>query len=126
MTKAIEQAAQKQYPKGSDMEQQIVAKFFDPTGSWSWFVMNQDPEDPDYLWGIVSLGTLDSALVDGYEVEMGSFSLSELQAVKGPLGLGIERDLYFKPTTAAEVWKKLTTGEAAALISGSFSLGGRE
>jgi hypothetical protein len=32
------------------------------------------------------------------ESEWGYFVLSELQAAKGPLGLPIERDLYFKPT----------------------------
>lgn len=63
--------------------------------------MNQDPEDPDYLWGIVK----------GFEVECGSFSLSELQSAKGPLGVGIERDLHFKPILAKEVWKRLLAGE---------------
>jgi hypothetical protein len=58
-----------QYPRGSDMEQKIVAKFFNPTGSWTWYLMNQDPDDPDYLWGIVK----------GFEVEIGSFSLSDLR-----------------------------------------------
>ena len=101
MTKEIEKKAQRQYPKGSDLEQMIVAKFFTPWTNWTWYVMNQDPQDPDYLWGIV----------DGYEVEMGSFSLSELQAVKGPWGLKIERDLYFKPVTARQLWERLTEPE---------------
>ena len=101
MTKEIEKAARAQYPMGSDFSQKIVAKFFDPTGSWSWYVMNQDPSDPDYLWGIVK----------GFEVEMGSFSLSELQAVRGRFGLGIERDLHFHPVPAAVIWDKLNKGE---------------
>jgi len=100
MTKAIERKAQKQYPLGSDMSQHVVAKFFDPCGSWSWYLMNQDPDDPDYLWGIVK----------GFEVEMGSFSLSELQSIEGRFGLGIERDLYFKPMIAKDVYEKLNTG----------------
>lgn len=100
MTKEITRKAQKQYPLGNDLEQKVVAKFFDPYSSWSWFVMNQDPDDPDYLWGIVK----------GFEVEVGSFSLSELQSVKRPFGLGIERDLYFKPMKASEVYEKLNEG----------------
>jgi hypothetical protein len=96
----IKEKLQKQYQMGSDMEQLVIAKFFNPTGSWSWFAMNMD-EDGDYIWGIV----------DGFEVEMGSFSLSELQAYKGPLGIGIERDLYFKPITAKELWERLMKGE---------------
>lgn len=102
MTKEIERKARAQYAKGSELEgQMIVAKFFDPQGSWTWYLMNQDPNEPDYLWGIVS----------GNEVEMGSFSLSELQSVRGRFGLGIERDLYFHPIPAKEAWDRLLAGE---------------
>jgi hypothetical protein len=101
MTKEIEQAARKQYPLGSSFDQKIVAKFFDPTGSWTWYLMNQDPEEPDYLWGIVN----------GFEIEMGSFSLSELQSVRGKFGLGIERDIHFRPMPVRELWEKLHEGK---------------
>lgn len=101
MTKEIEVKAQGQFPKGSDMSQLVVAKFFDPTGSWTWYLMNQDPKDTDYLWGIVK----------GVEVEMGSFSLAELSSVKGALGLGIERDKWFTPKPAQEIWDRLNNGE---------------
>ena len=37
-------------------------------------------------------------LVDGHEREFGYFSLPELESVKGPLGLPIERDRFFDPT----------------------------
>ncbi len=101
MTKAIEKAAQKQYPLGANMDKQkIVAKFFDPCGSWTWYLMNQDPNDPNYLWGIVK----------GFDIEMGSFSLSDLTQYKGKFGIGIERDKYFKPTLANNVWNKLNEG----------------
>jgi hypothetical protein len=36
-------------------------------------------------------------LVDGFEKELGYFSLTELSTFRGRLGLGIERDLYFEP-----------------------------
>ena len=101
MTKEITKKAQKQFPRGSDMAQNVVAKFFDPCGSWTWYLMNQDPGDPDYLWGIVK----------GFEIEMGSFSLSELSSVKGKFGIGIERDLYFDPKPAKEIWNRLNNGE---------------
>ena len=96
MTKEIKEQAQKQFDDGSDMEQMVVAKFFDPMGSWSWYLMNLG-EDEDYAWGIV----------DGNAVEMGSFSMRELQSIKLPLGLGIERDMYFEPVKASELWKEL-------------------
>jgi Protein of unknown function (DUF2958) len=30
-------------------------------------------------------------------------TLSQLESVRGPLGLGFERDLYFKPTPLSEI-----------------------
>jgi hypothetical protein len=98
-TKAIMQKAQAQYPMGSDMNQLVVAKFFDPYGAWTWYLMNVDPEDGDYCWGIV----------DGHEVEAGSWLLSEMQDLKTPWGRPrIERDLYFRPQRAIEIWNRLT------------------
>lgn len=59
-----------------------VVKYFNPTGSWTWYATEFD--DTDEFYG----------LVDGFELEWGPFLLSELKSVRGPLGLGIERDLY--------------------------------
>ena len=42
-------------------------------------------------------------LVAGLELELGYFSLSELQSVRGPWGLPIERDLHFEPKTLKEL-----------------------
>src|SRR3546814_16259744 len=47
-----------------------------------------DPDEPDILFGLCDLGL-------GFP-ELGSVRLSELESVEGPLGLGIERDLYFE------------------------------
>ena len=100
-TKEIEEKAQAQFSMGSEMESQmVVAKFFNPSGTGTWYLMNQDPKDPNYCWGIVEL----------FEVEVGSFSKSELENFKGPLGLGIEQDLYFDPINAHELWGKLMKG----------------
>ena len=64
-----------------------VIKFFTPDSNWTWYASEFDGKD--IFFGLVS----------GLEVELGYFSLAELQSVKGPLGLPIERDLYFKPQT---------------------------
>lgn len=101
MTKKIEQQARAQYPQGNNLDQMVVAKFFDPCSQWTWYLMNQDPDDPDYLWGIVR----------GYEIEIGSFSLSELASVKNGLGLNMERDLYFTPRPAREILQALENGQ---------------
>jgi hypothetical protein len=70
-------------------------------GSWTWYLMNISDETGDYAWGIVK----------GHEVEAGSFSVSELQQIKLPFGLGIERDMYFEPMKASDVFDKLNRGE---------------
>jgi hypothetical protein len=61
-------------------------KFFTPDSGWTWYPTEFDGED------------LFFGLVAGLEVELGYFSWAELEAVRGPLGQPIERDLYFKPT----------------------------
>ena len=100
MTKAIKKQAEKQYELGSDMNQKVVAKYFNPAGTGTWYLMNTEPGS-DYAWGIVDL----------FAVEMGSFRISELESIKLPFGLGIERDLLFEPMKAKDVCDKLNRGE---------------
>ena len=101
-TKEIERKLQAQYPKGSDLEcQDVIAKIFNPFGQGTWYLINQDPEDPDYLWAIVDL----------VEVEIGSVSKRELEQTKVRFNLGLERDLYFEPMNAQKLYKGLSNGE---------------
>ena len=37
LTKEIKTKAEKQYDQGDDMSQKVVAKFFDPVGSFTWY-----------------------------------------------------------------------------------------
>jgi len=78
----------------------IIAKFFNPAGAGTWFATEYDPEDKIFF-GYVSL-------FGDYNDEWGSFSLEELESVKGLFGLGIERDLYFKETPSSELIKQYT------------------
>ena len=64
-------------------EKVCIVKFFQPWGSWTWYAVEFDGKDIFF------------GLVDGFELEWGSFSLSELKSLEGPFGLAIERDLYF-------------------------------
>ncbi|MCB0723019.1 MAG: DUF2958 domain-containing protein [Ignavibacteriae bacterium] len=101
-TSEIEDRAQKQYPLANDLDNQIVvAKFFNPIGSGTWYLVNQDPEDPNYCWGIADL----------FCVEVGSFSKSDLENTRLPFGLKIERDLYFDEVNAGELYRKLLKEE---------------
>ena len=97
LTKEIIKKATKQYDLGSDMNQTVVAKYFNPTGQGTWYLMNM-AKDNDYCWGICNLDVW----------EMGSFSMKELESVRVSFGLKIERDLHFAPIKASELWEKLT------------------
>ena len=73
-----------------------AAKFFNPSGSGTWLVVDADPEDNDILHCLTDLGF--------GTPELGSVRLSELQSYEGPFGLGIERDLYFRPKHAIGIY----------------------
>lgn len=76
--------------KGTDDEIDIwpVVKLFNPCGAATWLLTEIDPEDDTVAWGLCDLGM-------GFP-EFGTVSLTELAAYRGPLGIGIERDLHFK------------------------------
>ena len=78
----------------------VVCKFFNPVGIGRWFATEYSPEDKTFF-GYVSL-------FGDYNDEWGSFSLEELESIRGLGGLGIERDLYFKETRISEIIKKYT------------------
>jgi hypothetical protein len=69
----------------------VVCKFFTPDSNWTWYAIEFDGEDTFF------------GLVHGLEKELGYFSLSELGSTRGPLGLPIERDLYFEPCKLSKV-----------------------
>ena len=71
------------------MEALVVVKYFAPWSDWTWYATEFDGKD------------LFFGLVAGFELELGYFSLSELEQAVGPapLNFPIERDLYFRPNT---------------------------
>lgn len=79
----------------------VHVKFFCPdAGPWTWYATEGEPildesgAEIDFQF---------FGLVHGLEKELGYFNLSELEQVRGPLGLPIERDLYWQPKTLAEI-----------------------
>lgn len=68
-----------------------LVKFFTPDSSWTWYGSEFDGEDVFF------------GLVIGFEGELGYFSLAELEGLRGPLGLPVERDLHFKPRSLEEL-----------------------
>jgi len=72
----------------------VHVKFFTPDSNWTWYATEGSEQDDDFMF---------FGYVIGLEKEWGYFVLSELQAAKGPLGLPIERDLYFEPKPMSRV-----------------------
>ena len=71
-----------------------VVKLFTPDAQCTWLLTELDP-DGGLAFGLCDLGM--------GEPELGYVSLAELAAVRGKLGLPIERDLHFeadKPISA--------------------------
>lgn len=78
----------KDYPLYSQEEVEdplVVAKLFDPVGSATWFLLEFDPVEK------IAFGYVTGLQVD----ELGYISLTEMESIKGPLGIGIEQDMYF-------------------------------
>jgi hypothetical protein len=80
------------------------AKCFCPSSSWTWYISEGSPvrDRNNDVVDYVLFG-----LVDGQFKELGYFRLSELESVNGPMGLPIERDLYWKPKTLQEIAPEL-------------------
>ena len=93
LTKEIKKRIPKLYAneKKPQKEQVVHVKYFTPWGNWTWYATEFDGEDRFYGY------------VVGDYPEWGYFSLSELESVKGPFGLKIERDRYFGPIEAGKV-----------------------
>jgi len=72
---------------GLDSDAFPVVKLFTPDAACTWLLSELDPEDPDIAFGLCDLGM-------GYP-ELGSVRLSELESLRGKLGLPVERDLHF-------------------------------
>ena len=100
-TKDIDKKLFAQYPIGADLsKQKVVAKIFNPYGKGRWYLINSDPNDPDYLWAIVQMGDV---------VEVGSVSRNELESLKiKPFNLPLERDLGFRELNAEEAYKGIS------------------
>lgn len=72
------------------MKAVAYVKFFAP-GFWTWYVTEFDGKDKFF------------GLVKGFEYELGYFSLKELKLIPG---LGVEKDMYFKPATLEDCKNK--------------------
>lgn len=83
------------YETESQLDPIVHVKFFTPDSCFSWYVIEISKNDTNTCFGYVQ----------GLESELGYFTLAELGAIHGPLGLSVERDLSFKPTLLSQIKK---------------------
>ena len=76
-------------------DKEVVCKFFNPCGAGTWYVLEGQEEDGDFIF---------FGLVDLHEKEFGYFSLNELQGLNLPFGLTIERDIHYSSKKIACYW----------------------
>ena len=82
-----------------------VVKLFTPDAACTWLLTELDPEDPDIAFGLCDLGM-------GCP-EFGSVRISELESVRGRLGLTVERDRHFVAAYTLSVYARAAWNAAA-------------
>ncbi len=105
ITKAIENAFAKQgdTSQKSMADIKIVMKLFNPMGAGTWYLY-EHVEDDIYMC-FANLG-------DPMCAERGTVSMTEIESVRLPFGMSIERDMHFDPLsiTLKEVYDKVKAG----------------
>jgi hypothetical protein len=92
LTKTLIKSIPKPHSQEGNSDPVCHVKLFTPWGMWTWYVI-------EYNENIrMCLG-----LVKGFEEELGYFSLDELEEIRGPFGMKVERDLYFTPRKLSEI-----------------------
>ena len=70
---------------GKGLNAEVLVKYFNPCGSGTWLITEAEREGDDWrLYGYCHI----------FEWEWGYLLLSELESLRLPFGLGVERDLY--------------------------------
>ena len=95
------------YSQENNPDPLVICKFFTPDAGWTWYVTEGSPVDESGFCDTdkEKVDFCFFGLVIGVETELGYFSLSELQGVRGVFGLPVERDLFFRPMLLSEVEK---------------------
>ena len=94
VTKEIRDTLPPLYNSEKHPEKEAIAmvKFFSPYSQWTWYAIEFDGEDTFF------------GLVDGFEMEYGYFSYSELEAVTVFGGVpAVERDCHWSPRPVKEI-----------------------
>ena len=97
LTKELQTELEKAFETKDDGSNPIaLARFFNAEGAGTWYAMDYNKED-EVFFGVAEIT----------EPEFGYFSKQELEEYRGRFGLGIERDLYFKPTPIFDIYPRM-------------------
>jgi Protein of unknown function (DUF2958) len=94
LTDELRQKLPPLYAQSEVKDPTVYVKFFTPDSNWTWYATEGEQQDGDFIF---------FGFVVGQEREWGYFSLAELSAARGPMGLPIERDLYFTSKQFSEI-----------------------
>jgi hypothetical protein len=93
LTAGLRKCLPPRYAQEKNKDPVVHAKFFTPDSSWTWYVTEGSEEEGDFIF---------FDCIIGLDEEWAYFSLAELTAARGPLGVPIEQDLYFKRAPFSE------------------------
>jgi hypothetical protein len=94
LTDELRQRLPPLYSQEAEDNPVVHCKFFTPDSNWTWWATEGSPVGDDFKF---------FGFVRSFEDEWGYFLLSDLESVRGPLGLPIERDLHFTPGPFTDV-----------------------
>ena len=97
LTKEIKKTLPPLYSQDEVEDPICNLKFFLPDSSFTWYIVEGGKQD-DGGWLFFSK-VVSHLCPDG---ELGYVLLSQLEQVKGSMGLSVERDLYFTPKKISE------------------------
>jgi hypothetical protein len=106
LTAANRKALPALYANENAANPKAVVKFFTPDANATWYASEFDGDDT--FFGLADLGF-------GFP-ELGNFSLSELQNVRGKMGLPVERDRHFTPKPLSELMNEPDLPRSVRLV----------
>ncbi len=99
---------------GDETKEIVAGHFFLPGTGWDWYAIAYDEDG-----GVPQL----FCLVRGQEIELGYVALAELETVRSPLGLAVERDDDWEECTLAELRRQSSTQQQRRQPAGYWRRG---
>lgn len=93
------------HAQGEHLDPLPVVKLFTPDAHATWLLTRLDPTDGDTAFGLCDVGL-------GMP-ELGTVRLSDLEGIRGPRNLPVERDLHFTPRRTLSEYRRLAQADGS-------------